>query len=78
MKHCTKKGKFYLQRNYARCILQLVIETKTLSRTNPHSKLYRKAKVTIEAIGQSLAGIEQRWLDCEIGGAIIQELQNFA
>ncbi len=78
MKHCTKKGKFYLQRGYARCMLQLEIEAKTLSRTNPHSKLYRKAKVTIEAIGSALVNIEQRWLDCEIDGAIIQELQKFA
>jgi len=78
MKHCTEKGKFYLQRNYARCMLQLEIEAKTLSRTNPRSKIHRSAKVTIAAIGGALVSIEKRWLHCEIDGAIIQELQNFA
>ncbi len=78
MKHCTEKGKFYLQQGYARCMLQLEIEAKTLSSANPRSKLYRSAKTTIEAIGIALKRIEQRWLDCEIGGAIVQKLQDLS
>jgi DNA polymerase/3'-5' exonuclease PolX len=78
MKHCTETGKFYLKRNYARCLKQLEIEAKALTTHKPQSRTYRNAKRAIESIGFALKSIEQRWIKCEINEPIIQELSDLA
>ncbi len=70
-----------LQQQYARILLQLETEARTIATCKPASKLARSAKATIRAAGERLNAISTEWRELhQISDrdAIIPELQTYS
>ncbi len=70
-----------LQEQYARILLQLEVEAKTLANSKPNSKLYRSSLATVKAAGSTLTALATEWQELHqisTSEPILPVLQDYA
>ena len=70
-----------LQKQYARILLGLANEAKTMAASSPNSKLFRSSRQTVLAAGKTLTLLQIEWMESHrISAAdpILPELNDYA